>query len=173
MTRWCMYGALVHYTLCTMHSASTWHFFIITYTCLDRWQNDTWWIARLLKLLTAAEKSLHSKSQSILNWNSIAELLSCDIAMLNNFALHLIVLWKYCNVFLYCYAMLQYKGISVEKLQYCNSASAAAAAAAAAVRVSRADKLPPATVHLSSKHLLQAAPALHRSQQKVRLKIRS
>ena len=67
--------------------------------------------------------------------------------------------------------MLQYKGISVEKLQYCNSASAAAAAAA--VRVSRADKLPPATVHLSSKHLLQAAPALHRSQQKVRLKIRS
>ena len=70
--------------------------------------------------------------------------------------------------------MLQYKGISVEKLQYCNSASAAAAAAAAAaaVRVSRADKLPPATVHLSSKHLLQAAPALHRSQQKVRLKIR-
>ena len=55
------------------------------------------------------------------------------------------------------------------KLQYCQSAAAAEASSESLP----ADKLPPATVHLSSKHLLQAADALHRSRQKVGLKIRS
>ena len=59
---WCI-GALyiVQYAFCK-HMA-----FFHNHMYLLGWQNDTWWIARLLKLLTAAEKSLHSKSQSTLD----------------------------------------------------------------------------------------------------------